>query len=263
MRLAGAAITMSIFTVAASLGFWDIVGVPIWLLRLVALIAGALLAPTLLGSWLWLLLGALTTFSAIVSFTPIVRPIAQRFVRDDRSAPGHATADPVLDAVIVLSGEVSDEGRVTGSTMERLISGVQNARTMKITAMALSATAPAFGDDKPSSEPDQRALVSLMAPELQLQFVHNVFSTRDEAVAFTALAKARGWHRVLLVTSPMHSRRACATFEKLGLAVECRPAVPRSHDPSRLESSESRRLVFQDVLYELSATLLYRSRGWN
>lgn len=253
---------MSIFTVAASLGFWEILGVQIWLLRLVALLAGALIAPTMVGSWLWLTLGVLTTLSAIVTFTPIVRPMAQQLVRDDRSAPRHATAGSGLEAVIVLSGEVSDEGLITGSTMERLISGIQAARAMKIPVLALSATTPAFGAYRPSTEPDQRTLVSLMAPELQLELVHNVFSTRDEAVAFTALARTRGWHRVLLVTSPMHSKRACATFEKTGLAVECRPAVARVHEATRLESSESRRLAFQEVLYELSATLLYRVRGW-
>lgn len=253
---------MSIYTVAASLGFWEIVGVPLWLLRLTALLVGAVAAPTVVGSWLWLALGALTTLSAIVSFTPIVQPLALHFVRDDRAAAGHATAATGLDAVIVLSGEISDEGRVTGSTMERLISGVQDARAMRVPVLALSATAPAFGDYKPSSEADQRSLVTLMAPDIQLQFVHDVFSTRDEAVAFTALAKTHGWRRVLLVTSPMHSRRACRTFELLGLAVECRPALPRTHDPNRLQSSESRRLAFQEVLYELSATLLYRARGW-
>ena len=254
---------MSIFTVAASLGVWDIVGVPIWLLRLVALAGGAVLAPTAMGSWLWLTLGALTTLSAIVSFTPIVRPMAQTFVRDDRHAASRVPSDTALDAVIVLSGEVSDEGRVTGATMERLISGIQDARALNIPNIALSATAPAFGDYKATSEPDQRALVALMGPDIRPQFVHDVFSTRDEAVAFAALAKTNGWRRVLLVTSAMHSRRACATFEKLNLAVECRPAVPRAHDPNRMESSESRRLVFQDVLYELTATLLYRARGWN
>lgn len=263
MRLAGAALAMGIFAVAASLGAWDIVGVPIWLLRLATLAAGALLAPTAMGSWLWLSLGALTTLSAIVSFTPIVRPMAHSFVRDDRNASRRVTRDTSLDAVIVLSGEISDEGRVTGSTMERLISGIQDARALKITTMALSATAPAFGDYKPTSEPDQRALVALMGPDIRPQFVHDVFSTRDEAVAFAALAKTNGWRRVLLVTSAMHSRRACATFEELGLAVECRPAVPRARDPYRLESSESRRLIFKDVLYEFSATLLYRARGWN
>ena len=54
MRLAGAALAMGIFTVAASLGVWDIVGVPIWILQLATLAVGALLAPTAMGSWLWL-----------------------------------------------------------------------------------------------------------------------------------------------------------------------------------------------------------------
>lgn len=262
---------MGIFTLAGSLGLWSIVDVPLWVLRLVALGGGALIAPTAVGNVLWLVLGGLTTLSAVLSFTPIVRPMARYFVRDDGapstgiaiSRAAAETPQAALDAVIVLSGEVSDEGRVTGATMERLISGVQEARARGIRVLALSVTAPSFGDYRPTSERDQRELVALMGPGLELEFVHDVFSTRDEAVAFQALAKSRGWRRVVLVTSPMHSRRACATFEQLGVSLECRPAKARLRDPGRLESTESRRLVFQDVLYELSATLLYRARSWN
>lgn len=47
-------------------------------------------------------------------------------------------------------------------------------------------------------------------------------NTRDEAVKVRALADARGWRRVLLVTSANHMRRAVAVFHKAG--VEAVPA---------------------------------------
>ena len=113
-----------------------------------------------------------------------------------------------------------------------------------------------------SSERDQRELAQLMAPELELRFVTNVHSTRDEAVAFAAMARTHGWRRVLLVTSPLHSRRACATVEQAGLPVLCAPATSREYALSRLDRPENRRLAFADAVYEGAATLLYASRGW-
>jgi hypothetical protein len=60
----------------------------------------------------------------------------------------------------------------------------------------------------------------------------------------------------------MHSRRACATIERAGLAVVCRPAAPRTYDANRLDQPFNRRMAFQDVLYETMASALYRLRGW-
>ena len=60
----------------------------------------------------------------------------------------------------------------------------------------------------------------------------------------------------------MHTRRACGAIEKAGLSVECRPAAPRDYSLRYLDSGGGRRLAFIDVLYELTATLLYRVRGW-
>jgi uncharacterized SAM-binding protein YcdF (DUF218 family) len=94
------------------------------------------------------------------------------------------------------------------------------------------------------------------------RFVRNVFSTRDEALAFAALARTHRWRRVVAITSPTHTARACAALEAVGLSVECRPASERVYDLSRLDRPGNRRLAFADLLYESTATLLYRARGW-
>jgi uncharacterized SAM-binding protein YcdF (DUF218 family) len=164
--------------------------------------------------------------------------------------------------VVVLSGDVNENGRVVGSAIDRVLTGVADAKARSISSLALSVVEMELRGERVTTEVDQRALVALMAPTLTLHFVRHVFSTREEAVAFATLAKAQGWRRVLLVTSPLHTRRACATFEAAGLSVECRPAVARSRDHTRLESTESRRVVFQDLIYELTATILYKARGW-
>jgi uncharacterized SAM-binding protein YcdF (DUF218 family) len=92
--------------------------------------------------------------------------------------------------------------------------------------------------------------------------VRRVFSTRDEALAFAALARTHRWQRVVAITTPSHTRRACAALEREGMVVECLPAVSRSYSPSRLANPVERRLAFADVMYETAATLLYRFRGW-
>ncbi len=257
IRLAGAAVAIGIFALADALGVWSAVGAPPWIIRLLALAAGAVLAPTMVGSALWLLLGTLTCLTFLVSYTPIVRPLIAEFIRADTIA---LSSPP--DVVVVLSGDLTDRGLITGMALDRLLSGAMLATQRGIPSIALSVTALEDGEFRADSERDQRALVAMLAPLAALHFVRDVHSTRDEAVAFAALARAQGWRRVMLVTSPSHSRRACMSLERVGLSVECRPADARTHDPGGLAGSEIRRLVFQDVLYESAATLLYRVRGW-
>ena len=47
----------------------------------------------------------------------------------------------------------------------------------------------------------------------QIEVLHNVVgSTRDEAILLRTTAANRGWHSLLVLTSPYHSRRALWTF---------------------------------------------------
>ena len=256
VRLAGVLLGVAITQLAAALGVWSTLGLSITVARLLCVTAGALLATGTVGVWLWGIAGSLAAVLLVVSYTPVVKPLYPVFVRHDGDA-----AQPV-DAIVVLSGSVTSEGRVTGQALDRLLMGIAEARRRRVADLALSVVAD---DDDPTvatSERDQRELVQAFAPELTVRFVRDVHATRDEALSFAALARTHRWQRVLVITSPSHTRRACGALERAGLSVQCLPAVSRSYGPSRLDSPEDRRLAFGDVLYETAATLLYRSRDW-
>ncbi|WP_353267783.1 YdcF family protein [Gemmatimonas sp.] len=256
VRAAGALLGLCTVQLFATLGVFDALGMPLSLARALAVTIGALLATSSVGVWLWGTTATGAVLLLIVSYTPVVPPLLDPFVRRDPESA------PPVDAVVVFSGSVTSEGRVMGPALDRLLTGVAEAKRRRIPTLLLSTVGD---DDDPTvatSERDQRELAAAFAPELALRFVHDVHSTRDEALAFAALARTNGWRRVLVVTSPAHTRRACESVERAGLAVQCQPAVSRSYALSRLDRPESRRQVFADVLYEFAATLLYRSRDW-
>ncbi len=255
IRVAGALLAFAVVTVADSLGFITLSGIPVYYLRLAAIVIGAIIAPTLAGFLLWWFLFAFTGLHLLISFTPVVRPMISPFVRSDSPAPD-------AQAIIVLSGGMNDEGRISGQALSRLISAMELVHERNIPSLALSVTHEVRKGRTFSSEADQRALVRLGAPQADLRFVNDVFSTRDEALTFAALARTHGWESIVVVTSPLHSARACAAIQREGLRVECHPADLREYSLMHLNLPENRRKAFGDVLYESAAWLLYKARGW-
>ncbi len=254
-RLMGAALAFAVYALADSLGLWDTVGVARWFTPLLLSLAGGAIAPSRVGSVLWLLLGGLTAVVCVASYTPIARPMANTFVRAD------AESSQPIDAVAVLSGGMTEDGSVSGAALDRLLTGVSEAKRRRIPSLMLSV----IENRRPiavTSEADQRGLLAVIAPELDARFVHDVNSTHDEALAFAALARTHGWTRVLLVTSPTHTRRACATVEATGLQVQCMPSRARNYALTPLRGTRVRQLAFADAVYETAATLLYEMRGW-
>ncbi|MEQ1690247.1 MAG: YdcF family protein [Gemmatimonas sp.] len=256
LRLCGATLGVGIVVCADLIGVWGVLGLRTWTVYVLALAGGAWLAPSAMGGVLWLLNGVLVSLLMLVMYTPIVRPMVSRFVRAD------VVSTMPIDAVLALSGGITDDGRIGGQALDRLLSALLQAKQRAVAELALSVVSQGRRQPPVTSEADQRALVQLAAPELSLRFVRDVHSTHDEALAFAALARTHGWRRVLVVTSPLHSRRACEAMERAGLVVECRPAESRDYSLNRLDKSENRRLAFQDVLYETAAEILYRGRGW-
>jgi uncharacterized SAM-binding protein YcdF (DUF218 family) len=88
-------------------------------------------------------------------------------------------------------------------------------------------------------------------------------TTQEEATRIQEAATRFGWRSILVVTSPIHTRRACATVERLTrLAVTCVAAYERApatraptDAPNRLESA-------RQYMYERLATWKYRRKGW-
>jgi uncharacterized SAM-binding protein YcdF (DUF218 family) len=86
--------------------------------------------------------------------------------------------------------------------------------------------------------------------------------THDEAVGVARLARERGWKEILLVTSPTHTRRAAATFEKTGLRVRVLPSAETEYDLRRLDTPGDRIPAFHDWIKETVGWNVYRRRGW-
>ncbi|SKB03840.1 Uncharacterized SAM-binding protein YcdF, DUF218 family [Prosthecobacter debontii] len=93
-------------------------------------------------------------------------------------------------------------------------------------------------------------------------------NTRDEAVKVAALAKERGWQKVVLVTSASHMARSVATFAKVGVPVLPVPChylssynqvgtVKWFHLPHRNSFD-----IFDAWFHEIIGTWMYRWRGW-
>lgn len=222
-----------------------------------AALLGGLLGLSRFRPLLWVVAAALTVLFTLVSYTPIIVQPAQALVRSDP-----IPSSPLgLDAIVVLSLGVSADGLISPDAADRLLSGLQLAkvtatRDIVVTRVRNSA------DPEITSEADQRNLVKLAGSELRLFVVSDVQTTRDEALLVRDLARRRGWGRVAVVTSPAHSRRACGTFEKVGMRVTCVPAESRRIAFETLASPDDRVKAFGLWAYELAGTAKYRLRGW-
>lgn len=84
--------------------------------------------------------------------------------------------------------------------------------------------------------------------------------THAEALSVAALAPPGGWGKVVVVTSPAHTRRAVMAFRAVGLDAYVEPSstLVRAVMWSPVERLEA----FRSLSFELIALAWYRWRGW-
>ena len=258
IRGAGAGLVLAVATwlTLGVLGLPAIVGMGTFGdLPWIALFGAAFGALGLLAS-IRVLLGLAVVAIFTVSYFPLLDNRIAAHVRSDPAPPG-----PV-DAVVVLSGSLTSDERLSRAGLERLMGGLVlrpelNTRHLVVTTIRMVR----LGDTL-RSEGEQRRIVSRFDPDAILHFVGPVGDTHDEAVAVERLAQSSGWKRVAVVTSPLHTRRACATFEATGLAVVCRPSRAEDYSLNPRRAPGDRLAAFRDWLYEVVGIRVYRSRGW-
>jgi uncharacterized SAM-binding protein YcdF (DUF218 family) len=186
---------------------------------------------------------------AVVAFTPLSSWMAQGLVRRD---PLRDT-----DAIVVLASSIQKDGELSALSMSRLLHGLELLRAGRAPRLVLTEiTPPARSYAEPA-----RALMKAFGIEAELVIVGPVANTRDEARLVASLAAERGFRTILLVTSPTHTRRAAATFEKRGLAVVVSPAVETRFDLETLDDPDDRVKAFGNLLHERLGLLVYRLRG--
>jgi uncharacterized SAM-binding protein YcdF (DUF218 family) len=257
MREAAAGAILGTLTAVAAhvLGVQQLLRIPDLVLFVPSAILGAILGVTRLRPLLWIAAGIIALLCLVVGYTPLVSKLSEQFVRrDPMSSP--------VEAIAVLSVGLTPDSMMRSETLDRLLTGLDVARQTPPLPLMISRERKKYGERVVSDSVDQQRLVALAQPTSQVIFVDSVFTTRTEALRMKSVAQTHGWSRIAVVTSPMHTRRACATFEAVGFRVMCVPAAVRGSGLYEGSNAEDRLRAFRAWLYETFATSSYRQRGW-
>lgn len=244
---------------ATALIIVDIPGIPGAFAR--AWIFAGLVIGALVGWFEWTRFIAYLTVAAAVAvaavtLTPIIdRPLLS-WIRHD---PLPSTP---LDAVVVLSSSVNRDGVLDVSGTERLLSGLAVWRRNHARLLITTRVEDRGGGRIVTSDADHRALIQLSGDTSAWRIVAPAHTTHDEAMRVAELLAPAASRSIAVVTSPLHSRRACATFEALGFHVVCIPSDERRYAVYSLSGSAARFDAFFDWLYEQLGMIKYRARGW-
>jgi uncharacterized SAM-binding protein YcdF (DUF218 family) len=220
----------------------------------IAAFAGGLLGMTPMRRVLWAVAAGFALVLGVIAYTPIMRRPARALIRSDKLG-----ARP-LQAVAVLSGRVTAEGYLGDQSLDRLLTGLALVRREAAGTLMLSRVRAK--ESAATSDADQQRLIALLGHPVRILVVDSVYSTRDEAVRMRALAQSLGISSIAVVTSPLHTHRACATFERVGFVVTCVPSESRDVEVPSLTLETDRVRAFQLWLYEQAAMAKYRARGW-
>jgi uncharacterized SAM-binding protein YcdF (DUF218 family) len=107
-----------------------------------------------------------------------------------------------------------------------------------------------------------KALMANLDIEFPVVGIGRATDTRDEALLVSQYARKKGWKKILLVTSPTHSRRALLTFRHTGLQVVSSPCRSTAFDLENLNTPIDRIPAFAAAIREIVGLRVYRYRGW-
>jgi uncharacterized SAM-binding protein YcdF (DUF218 family) len=220
-----------------------------------AALIGAALGPTRLRPLLFIAAGVIALVCIAVAYTPLVAAAARPLIRRD-SIPAR------VDAIAVLSMGITPDGLMRGETLDRLLTGLTLARRGLAPVVLISMERRTVGKSHVSDSADLQSVIALAGAATPTILVDSVTTTRTEALRMRAIARANGWKTLAVVTSPLHTRRACATFEAVGFKVVCVPAAVRGSGLNPGSNAEDRLRAFRSWVYETFATDSYRRRGW-
>ena len=216
-----------------------IVGAAAWRTRLKSVVTAAAVSAALL----WLAVG----------FTPLTAFMARDLVRRDPLTQG--------DAVFVLASSLQADSELTTSAMSRLLHGLEllgEGWAERLVLTELSEPVPRYREAACT-------IMDRLGLENEVIALGPVRNTHDEAVLVAELARDYGFERLLVVTSPSHSRRASAALEAEGVRVISSPSQQTRFDLQDLASpgtSDGRHRAFGPLLHEHAGNFYYRLRGW-
>ena len=255
LHVTGAAVGVVAGLAAKDLGlrglvsFWGPIAPTIVLFGVV----GALLWPTR-ARWL-VALGGGGTFVLwlVAAFTPLCLSLARPLLR--RDPPRHA------DAIYVLASNMQPDNEPFSSALARASRGLELLGQGYSEHLLVTEIPPPAGSYATWLADTARKMGVDHAEGIAgIGLVRN---THDEAALVAKLFRERGWHTLLLVTSPEHSRRAALTFERAGIPdVVSVPSADTLFDVESLGTADERIDSFGGIAHEWLGLWVYHLRGW-
>jgi uncharacterized SAM-binding protein YcdF (DUF218 family) len=223
----------------------------------VGVIVGALTVVCGWGRWFGYIAIALALMSIPVTCTGFTLGPTTRWIRRD------PIPETPLDAVVVLSGAIDDWGYLNGTALSRLIGGMELMQRNHAHLFITTRVSHADGrGGVATSDDDQRAIVSLGIDTSMWRIAYPASTTHDEAMRTASILAPASAHTIAVVTSPLHSRRACAVFEGVGFRVICAPSTEREYDIRTQHGVYDRARALSDYAYERLGMVKYRALGW-
>ena len=219
----------------------------------IALGVAASLAPTYV---LTPIAVAIAVVLATVTLTPTMYGPVVSWIRRDSIPPSR------LDAVVVLSSSVTADSVLDPVAAERLLSALHLMRRQEAGVLVTTRPAASRHDLREVSNADQRALITLAGDTSRWREVGPVRTTREEALRVAELLTPASSRTIAVVTSPLHTRRACAALEAVGFHVVCVPSTERMYSLYSFSGVRSRLIAVADWTYERLGMIEYRARGW-
>lgn len=194
---------------------------------------------------------------AVVGVTPLSENLEARWVRRD------PIPDSGVAAIVAVSAGVNRDTTMSSEALDHLLFALELIRDGRSSVLVTTAVLQQFPQHLISTEKDQARIVALFGDGFTWIRNPATTSTRQEAVVAAARLLPRDLRRIAVVASPMHTRRACASFEAVGFSVICVPArmrVPAAWPPSTWPMDRMAR--FGAWVYEAAGMAEYASRGW-
>lgn len=219
-------------------------------LVLLFVLLGAVLYSTRLWWLLWAGLISSGLLWLLVAFTPLTRALVGDLPRTDPLQKA--------DAIFVLSSGLQEDGELHSVAMSRLLHGLTLLEEGWAPRLILSELPPPHASYARAA----RALMQSLGMKQELLTVGPVGNTHDEAVAIGELFRSRGFTKLLVVTSPVHAKRASAVLEKERIYVISSPAMETRYDLQTLRRPDDKIRAFSTIMHERIGLWVYRYRGW-
>ena len=193
----------------------------------------------------------------IAGLTPISETLSARWIRND-PLPASGVA-----AAVALSAGINPDTSVTSEALDHLLLAAELVARGRARVLVTTTTTERYPPGIISSAIDQSRIVALLHQDSAWLRTPETHTTRDEAMFAARLLQPRGIRSIAVVASPIHTRRACSTFEAVGFTVYCVASRNRDPDGQVLGQGPADRItVLGALVYELAALAEYRARGW-